>query len=265
MEDSIISSQHKSYTGLRESITLFQFVIILLGLIILFIGAYTVTDSQTSFTTSYSLLISGCLIALVGFLGSFGSHIEHISFLKTSLSCIATLLVIEIACIILYYTHREKIIDYGSWLWDFFMKEDTDFLFDMERVFHCCGYMDPKDRSVPSYCTIATMGCQPTITNWLTKWNTVLMIILFVNLALQMCYILLGVILIMMIERQMKDEQMYESLHHQTQPPPQQHYYQHRHPFIRQNNHPRPERIIQPNYGSFYNNNNNTNKSSSSS
>ncbi|KAI9306364.1 hypothetical protein BJ944DRAFT_263687 [Cunninghamella echinulata] len=220
------------------------------------IGAYTITDSQTSFTTSYTLLISGCLISFVGFLGSFGSHIEHISFLKTSLSIIATLLVFEIVCIALYYTHRDKVIDYGSWLWNFFMKKDSDFLFDMERLFHCCGYLDPKDRSVPSYCTISTMGCQQTIVDWITKWNVFITITGFVFLAMQMCYILLGVVLIMMIERQIKDEQFFESINQQ---PSQQHYYhQHRYPFIRhqqQATQRSSDRLMQPQYGSFSNNN----------
>lgn len=58
-------------------------------------GAYLI-NSNTSRTVSISLLILGVIITTTSFIGCFGAHLEHTSFLNTYSSITAIALILEL-------------------------------------------------------------------------------------------------------------------------------------------------------------------------
>ncbi|CAO3703524.1 unnamed protein product [Rhizopus stolonifer] len=98
--------------------------------------------------------------------------------------------------------------DYASNLWDFFLKNDPQFILDLETVSHCCGYNSILDRAVPTHCTISTLSCKSKI----LQDHDWIIIFLVIFLVLQISILGLSVIMSYMINQQIREEERYVSL-----------------------------------------------------
>ncbi|KAI7883998.1 hypothetical protein K492DRAFT_174707 [Lichtheimia hyalospora FSU 10163] len=209
MDEGIVSRRTR---GLREAITLFHLLVMIVGLGILSLGAYTF-NSPFSRTLSLAMLGIGCFITIVSFIAYFGAHIEHAGFLKTYSSTIALVLVLEIILVGLVYAHRREADDYGSKAWDFFSAHDSRLLLDMEQSLHCCGYAGPTDRPVMKCPSLhhgqQLSGCKDAVVNAVYQWREGILAIMLVLLAVKLTALLTAVVLTVMVERDAEEEQEY--------------------------------------------------------
>ncbi|KAI8984023.1 Tetraspanin family-domain-containing protein [Mycotypha africana] len=203
------TTQDKKSEGINELMTLFHAAFMLIGLGIISIGAYVMNTN--SLTVSTMLFVTGSIITITSFLGCFGSYMELTSFLNIYNSITAIALVMELITFGLIYTHKAKIELYGSLLWDFFRQQDTQFIFEIEQTFNCCGYDSTTDRSIPDKaCSIALntdIACKQSIRSNIQNWYP--WIIIFV--AVESIALLVSVLLTYLVQREQKEEKAYLS------------------------------------------------------
>ncbi|KAI8336484.1 Tetraspanin family-domain-containing protein [Blakeslea trispora] len=193
----------------RENVALFHLMTMLVGIILTSIGAYLI-NSRLSKTMTIVLLVIGILLSIVGFVGSFGAHLEHVGFLNTYSSMAAIGLLSEIGLLGLFYLYRSKLDHYASKAWELFLKQDPQFLMDLENSFRCCGYSSIQDRAVPKTCAITmnvTIGCRSFVETWAQEWHQWITIGVAVLLTLQSIILVISVIFGYIIDCRTREEE----------------------------------------------------------
>ncbi|KAI7849398.1 Tetraspanin family-domain-containing protein [Circinella umbellata] len=212
MEERFVSRRTR---GLREAVAVFHLFIMVVGLAILSLGAYTI-NSTVSRTLSIGLLAIGGSITIISFIAYFGAHIEHVGFLKTYSSTTALILILEIVLVGLVYAHRKEFDEYGSKAWDFFQENDKPLLREIEDSLYCCGYNSTEDRLVPSdtckNLSSDITGCKEAITIAIFQWKDWILATLLILIGLELTALLTSVVLTVMVERDSEEEQAYMTL-----------------------------------------------------
>ncbi|KAI8380004.1 hypothetical protein EDC96DRAFT_492618 [Choanephora cucurbitarum] len=107
-------------------------------------------------------------------------------------------------------TTKSKLDQFASGTWEFFMKQDPQFLIDLENSFQCCGYNSIQDRSVPKTCAIAmnvTMGCKPFVETWIQEWRQWITAGIAILLALQLIVLVISVVFAYAVDCKMREEE----------------------------------------------------------
>ncbi|KCV70438.1 hypothetical protein H696_02781 [Fonticula alba] len=130
------------------------------GVALITVGAYALHDelsALTSVTLSVGMIILGCLVTIISFLGCLGSIRESPGMLKAYATFTFLFIVCEVAIGITAYLMRDDIPEIAQKSWSRLHEEDQDAIEDLQNRFKCCGWSTTDDHSVPTEnCPAAT-------------------------------------------------------------------------------------------------------------
>ncbi|KAI8064608.1 hypothetical protein BC940DRAFT_305505 [Gongronella butleri] len=207
--------RQKRISSLRNLVANLHLVTLCLGLTLVTAGAYLFT-SEISRTVCYSLLVLGCLVALVGFVACFGSHMELTGFIRFFITYGALVLLAQLVLCCYMYWQSSALNRHASDLWSFFFEHDPAFLWEVESVWSCCGYASSEDRPVPSSCHLSENACRATWLDFIGKWQFFLILGVCVLLSFQICVLVMNCVLMVLVERENRDFEMHEALFEQA-------------------------------------------------
>ncbi|KAI7900095.1 Tetraspanin family-domain-containing protein [Cokeromyces recurvatus] len=207
---------YKRSQRLREHVSSLHLLIMLIGLVLISIGAYIIDSSNISKTISIGAFIVGGFITFISFIGFFGAYLEDIHLLNVYNIVTALLFVVELVIIRLAYIYKTKLTEYGSQAWDFFITNDSKFIYNFEESLKCCGYNSIKDRAVPDMtCSIlleSNVGCKETTITFIQGWQNWIITSLIILIGIQLTILLMTIITTFLIKQDVKKEETYLSL-----------------------------------------------------
>ncbi|KAI9478648.1 MAG: Tetraspanin/Peripherin [Benjaminiella poitrasii] len=182
---------YKRSQRLREYVASFHLFTMIIGLVVISIGAYIINSSTFSKTICIGLFVFGGVITLTSFDGFFGAYLEDTTLLM--LYNIATTLyfVTEVVVIRLAYVYQTQLNHSTSKIWDFFVEQDSQFIYNIEESLSCCGYDSIDDRAIPSNKTCSvllntTIGCKESVLTLAHEWQKWIIVCLVTILVFQL-------------------------------------------------------------------------------
>ncbi|KAI8872878.1 Tetraspannin-domain-containing protein [Ramicandelaber brevisporus] len=161
----------------RLFILLINFLGMLVGLIVLGIGVYTLLtkDNPTGYSNdkiAIATIVLGGVIAVISAIGFCGSWTHSPRVLRLYFGLLTLLIVLQIVMAIIVYTRlnsKDSILDDN---WSTLFNSNKNVISDLENYYSCCGWKETNDRSVPDNCSAErnfTTACKEPVTRGFEK------------------------------------------------------------------------------------------------
>jgi uncharacterized membrane protein YsdA (DUF1294 family) len=124
----------------------------LAGVALLILGIYALSDTTTTLgnrTIPEMLLILGCLVFLVSFLGCFGTLMEHRTILWGFIVGLIVLVSVQLVLSILALSNKGAVDTLMDDAWQRAWDHHPRILRDVQEEFGCCGFRYTTDRAIP--------------------------------------------------------------------------------------------------------------------
>jgi CD63 antigen len=167
-------------------------------------------------STPITFIIVGSVTFFVATLGCCGAAKQNKCLLHAYAAFIAILLLLQVASIVLYFTHRQRIDDYtANRMLRAVKRYNTTehykkMLDSLQKQFQCCGSYGPLDYngSIPNSCCIAqncntningqiySQGCASVMVNFIKNNSAILIAILVIEILVQLMAILFACLIV---------------------------------------------------------------------
>lgn len=139
---------------IKYSLFVFNFLFMLSGLALIGLGSYAIGSTLaflTSTTLAVGVIVVGCFITIICFLGCCGAVKESTWMLKLFAFFVLVFILAEISLGITAYVKRDSIAGFVENSWIELYETDKDAIVDIQTAFECCGWSNASYYAVPPY------------------------------------------------------------------------------------------------------------------
>ncbi|KAJ3362612.1 hypothetical protein GGF32_005852 [Allomyces javanicus] len=136
----------------RWAVFIISMLTALAGIVLIVLGIYTLNDTTTTLgsrTIPVMMLVLGCLIFLVSFLGAFGTISENHAILYAFMIGLLALVGIQIVIAVIALANKGAVDSLMDEAWQKAYDEHPRVLRDVQEEYGCCGFRYTTDRAIP--------------------------------------------------------------------------------------------------------------------